>query len=207
VLALPTGRTPVPFYDDLAFRHRRTPLALARVRAFNLDELALPREDPRTFRAYMERHAWGRIGLDRSRCEIPDGGAPELVAECRRYEEAIAAAGGLDLVFLGLGADGHVAYNLPGLVTLPTHVVRLPDGLAASLDVPPEHWPLRALTMGIGTIRAAHSLVMMATGASKAPAVRAVVKGPEDPEWPASFLRGHPDFELLLDGPAAAGLS
>jgi glucosamine-6-phosphate deaminase len=207
VLALPTGRTPVPFYDDLAFRCRRTPLGLARVRAFNLAELALPREDPCAFRAYMERHAWGRIGLDGTLCHIPNGGAPGLEAECRRYEEAIAAAGGLDLVFLGLGADGHVAYNLPGLVTLPTHVVRLPDGMAAALDVAPEHWPLRALTMGIGTIRAARSLVMMATGASKALAVRALVKGPEDPEWPASFLRGHPDFELLLDGPAASGQS
>jgi glucosamine-6-phosphate deaminase len=207
VLALPTGRTPVPFYDDLAFRHRRTPLGLAHARAFNLDELALTGEDPRTFRAYMERHAWGRIGLDRTRCDIPNGAAHDLDAECRRYEKAIAAAGGLDLVFLGLGADGHVAYNLPGPVTLPTHVVRLPDGLAASLDVAPVLWPLRALTMGIGTIRAGRSLVMMATGASKAAAVRALVKGPEDPEWPASFLRGHPDFELLLDRAAAAALA
>lgn len=206
VLALPTGRTPIPFYDDLAFRHRRTPLGLTRACAFNLDELALPREDPRTFRAYMERHAGSRIGLDPTRCYFPAADAPVLEAECRRYEEAIAAAGGLDLVFLGLGADGHVAYNLPGLLTLPTHVVRLPDGMAAALDVPPEHWPLRAVTMGIGTIRAARRLVMMATGASKALAVRALVKGPEDPEWPVSFLRGHPDFELLLDGPAAAGL-
>ena len=206
VLGLPTGRTPVPFYDDLAFRHQRRQLDLSRARAFNLDELALARDDPRTFRSYMERHAWAQIGLARERCDIPDGGARDLEAECRRYEDAITAAGGLDLVFLGLGADGHVAYNMPGLVTLPTHVVRLPDGLAASLDVPPEGGPLRAVTMGIGTIRSGRKLVMLATGSSKANAVRALARGPEDPEWPASFLRGHPDFELLLDPAAAGGL-
>lgn len=206
VLGLPTGRTPVPFYLDLAFRHRRGQLDLSLARAFNLDELVLPREDPRTFHSYMERHAWTRIGLTRARCDIPDGSAPDLEAECRRYEAAIAEAGGLDLVFLGLGSDGHVAYNMPGLVTLPTHVVRLPDGLAASLDIPPEGWPLRALTMGIGTIRSGRKLVMLAVGTSKAPAVRALARGREDPEWPASFMRGHPDFELLVDPQAAAGL-
>jgi glucosamine-6-phosphate deaminase len=95
---------------------------------------------------------------------------------------------------------------MPGLITLPTHVVRLPDGLAASLGVPPEDWPLRAVTMGIGTIRQARRLVVMAMGETKATAVRALVHGPEDPEWPCSFLGGHPDIEVLLDPAAAARL-
>jgi glucosamine-6-phosphate deaminase len=206
VLALPTGRTPVPFYDELAARRARGAGDLSRVRGFNLDELVLPRSDPRTFRAFMEQHAYGRTGLRRDRCDIPDGAAPDLEAECRRYEAAIAAARGLDLAILGLGVDGHVAYNLPGPVSLPTHVVRLPDGLAAHLQVPPASWPLRALTMGIGTIRGARAVLVMATGATKAAAVRALVHGPENPDWPCSFLRSHPDLELLLDGPAAAAI-
>lgn len=205
-VALPTGRTPVPLYDELAERHARGWNGLAQVRGFNLDELVLPAGDPRTFRAFMERHAWGHTGLQRERCEIPNGAARDLEAECRRYEHAIAAAGGLDLAVLGVGADGHVAYNMPGLITLPTHVVRLPDGLAASLGVPEEDWPLRAVTMGIGTIRQVRRIVVMAMGETKATAVRALVHGPEDPEWPCSFLGGHPDIEVLLDPAAAARL-
>ena len=206
VLALPTGRTPIPFYDALAARQEKGAVDLSGARGFNLDELVLPPRDPRTFRSYMERHAWGRTGLKRERCDIPDGGASDLEAECRRYEAALEGAGGLDLAILGVGADGHVAYNMPGPVTLATHVTRLPDGLAASLGVPPESWPLRALTMGVGTIRDARALLVLATGAAKATAVRALVQGPEDPRWPCSFLSRHPDMEVLLDPGAASAL-
>jgi glucosamine-6-phosphate deaminase len=206
VLALPTGRTPIPLYDELAARCARGECNLARARGFNLDELVLPRSDPRTFRSFMEQHAWGRTGLRRDRCDIPDGDAPDLAAECRRYEAAIAAAGGLDLALLGVGVDGHVAYNMPGPISLPTHVVRLPDGLAASLQVPPESWPLRAITMGIGTIRGARSIRVIATGARKATAVKALVRGPENPDWPCSFLQSHPDIEVLMDPAAAAAM-
>ncbi len=206
VLALPTGRTPIPLYDALASRHEKGAVDLSGARGFNLDELVLPPGDPRTFRSYMERHAWGRTGLKRERCDIPDGGAPDLEAECRRYEAALAGAGGLDLAILGVGGDGHVGYNMPGPVTLATHVTRLPDGLAASLAVPPESWPLRALTMGIGTIRDARALLVLATGTAKATAVRALVRGPEDPGWPCSFLSSHPDMDVLLDPGAASAL-
>jgi len=206
VLALPTGRTPIPLYDELARRHSAGAVDLSRARGFNLDEIVLPAGDPRTFRAFMEEHAWGRTGLSRARCDIPDGSARDLDAECRRYEDAIGAAGGLDLALLGVGTDGHVAYNMPGPVHLPTHVTRLPDGLAASLGVPPEDWPLRAITMGIGTIRSARRILVLATGASKATAVRRLVHGPDDPEWPCSFLSAHGDIHLLADSGAARGL-
>jgi len=206
VLALPTGRTPLPFYLELARRDEEGRIDLRRARAFNLDELALPREDPRSFHAFMTQHAWVHIGLRRDRCDIPDGSAPDLEADCRRYEQAIAAAGGIDLAVLGVGVDGHVAYNMPGPVTLATHVTRLPDGLAASLGLPPASWPLRALTMGLGTLRAARAVVVLATGESKATAVRALVHGPEDPQWPCSFLGRHPDLQLLADRGAASSL-
>lgn len=206
VLALPTGRTPIPFYRELARRHQERRIDLGQARGFNLDELLLPREDPRSFHSFMEQHVWGVTGLRRDRCDIPDGGAPDLEAECTRYEAAIASAGGLDLAFLGVGVDGHVAYNMPGPLTLPTHVARLPDGLAASLGLPPGSWPLRALTMGVGTIRAARALVVLATGASKAAAVRALVSGPEDPDWPCSFLGRHRDLQVFVDREAAAAL-
>lgn len=206
VLALPTGRTPIPFYDELAARHvsRRIDLSLAR--GFNLDELVLPPEDPRTFRSFMAKHAWERTGLRRERCEIPNGAAADLEAECLRYERVISDRGGLGVAILGVGVDGHIAYNMPGPMTLGTHVVRLPDGLSASLGVPPEDWPLRAITMGIGTIRAARRILVLATGESKATAVKRLVHGPDDPEWPCSFLHTHPDLDLIADRAAASSL-
>jgi len=204
VLALPTGRTPIPFYDELAARHAAGALDLTRARGFNLDELVLPRHDPRTFRAFMEQHAWGRTGLRRDRCDIPDGEAPDLEAECVRYERAITDAGGIGVAILGVGVDGHVAYNMPGPVRLGTHVTRLPDGLAASLAVPPGDWPLRAITMGIGTIRSARRILVLAIGESKVTAVQRLVHGPEDPHWPCSFLHTHANLDLIADRAAAS---
>jgi glucosamine-6-phosphate deaminase len=204
VLALPTGRTPIPFYDELAARHAAGKLDLTRARGFNLDEIVLPRHDPRTFRAFMEQHAWGRTGLRRDRCDIPDGAAPDLEAECVRYERALTDAGGIGVAILGVGVDGHIAYNMPGPLRLGTHVTRLPDGLAASLAVPPGDWPLRAITMGIGTIRAARRILVLATGESKVTAVRRLVHGPDDPNWPCSFLHTHPNLDLIADRAAAS---
>ena len=206
VLALPTGRTPIPFYDELAARHAAGRLDLTRARGFNLDELVLPRHDPRTFRAFMEQHAWGRTGLRRDRCDIPDGAAPDLEAECVRYERAITDAGGIGVAILGVGVDGHIAYNMPGPMRLGTHLTRLPDGLAASLAVPPGDWPLRAITMGIGTIRAARRILVLATGESKVTAVQRLVHGPDDPHWPCSFLHTHPNLDLIADRAAASSL-
>jgi glucosamine-6-phosphate deaminase len=205
VLGLPTGRTMVSLYDELARRHRSDRLDLRHATGFNLDELVLPPGHPNSFRAYMERHAGARIGLDPLRWEIPrtDG---DVEAECRRYDAALVAAGGLDLAMLGLGADGHVAYNLPGPPRDETHVVTLPDALADTLGVPAEWRPLRAITMGLGTLRAARSLLVLATGAAKAAAVRALREGPPDPAWPCSLLRDHAELELVLDRAAAGEL-
>jgi glucosamine-6-phosphate deaminase len=206
VLALPTGQTPLPLYDELAARHARRALDLTQARAFTLDELSLPPDDPRTFRAFMRRHVWGRTGIDPRRFHVPDGVASDLEAECQRYEEALIASGGLDLAILGLGVDGHVAYNLPGPAVMGTHVVRLPESLASGHGVPPEEGPLHAVTMGLGTLRAARSVLVVATGGSKCLAVRALVQGPALEDWPCSFLSNHPGLELLVDRMAAAAL-
>lgn len=205
VVAFPTGRTPIPFYEELGRRHAAGDDSLARLRGFNLDELVLPPSDERSFRSFMERHAWGHTGLDRSRCDIPNPLASDPTAECRRYEQAIAEAGGLDLALLGIGADGHVAYNMPGPPVDATHLVELPDSLAAELGVPEAARPLRAMTMGLGTIRRARRLLLLATGAAKAEAVRRLVDGKPDPAWPATFLADHAEFEVLTDPGAAGG--
>jgi len=204
VLGLPTGRTMVSLYRELARRHRAGALDLRGARGFNLDELLLPPGHPASFRGFMERHAWGRTGLDPERCDVPDPAA-DPQAECARYDRAIADAGGLDLAVLGVGADGHVAYNLPGEPVETTHVVRVPPEVADTLDVPADRRPLRAISMGLGPLRDARRLLLLATTAEKAPAVRALRDGPEDPAWPCTLLRGHPRFDVILTPAAAEG--
>lgn len=202
VLGLPTGRTPIPLYTELARRHRAGALDLRRARAFNLDELLLPAWHPASFARYMEEHAWGRIGLERGRCEIPRSG-PDPEGECRRYSAALARAGGFDLAILGLGEDGHVAYNLPGPPQEEAHVVEVPDRVAEQLGIPREQRPLRAITLGLGALSAARQLIVLATGAPKARAVRALLDGPEDEAWPCTLLREHARLWVVLDQEAA----
>jgi glucosamine-6-phosphate deaminase len=205
VLGLPTGRTPIPVYQELSRLYAQGDLDLTRARAFNLDELVLPGEHPASFRSFMSRYAWTHIGLDPERCDIPNAEV-EPGLECARYDAAIAAAGGLDLVFLGVGSDGHVAYNLPGPPQEATHSVVLSSDLAEALEVPGSWRPLRALTMGLEALLSARRLVMLAVGEAKARAVRALLKGPETPEWPCSLLRGHDRLDVVLDLAAAGGV-
>ncbi len=204
-LGLPTGRTAVPLYQELACRFRDGQLDLSRARGLNIDELLLPRGHASCFHSFMESHAWGCIGLDRSRCDIPDSGA-DPAAECRRYDRALAAAGGFDLAILGVGADGHVAYNLPEQIDDHTHLVRLGDSLAESLAVPSSHCPLRAITLGMGAFRDARHLLLMASGGGKAEAIRRLVDGPATAQWPCSLLRTHASFEVLVDHAAGGSV-
>lgn len=188
----------LPLYAELARRRRVGVLDLAATRAFNLDELVLPADHPATFRAVMERLVWEPLGFDRQRCAIPDGAAADPAAECGRYDQALTAAGGLDLALLGVGADGHVAYNLPGAPIETTHLVTLPEALAEQLAVPAAWRPLRAITLGLGALRGARRLLLLATTADKREAIARLVAGPADARWPCSLLCDHPDLELLL---------
>lgn len=204
VIAWPTGRTPVPLYEELDARIARGGIDFSRVRGFNLDELVAPNDDPRNFRTFMGRYAFWRDGRAAERFDIPDGAA-DPARECARYEAAIAAAGGVDLCLLGIGTDGHVAYNMPGPARMPVHVTALPDSVAEELGEPVAKRPIRAVTMGLGTLRAARRVVLFATGASKVEALRVLAAGPEDPAWPCSYLTRHPALTVLCDRAAAPG--
>ncbi|MBZ0113135.1 MAG: glucosamine-6-phosphate deaminase, partial [Thermoanaerobaculia bacterium] len=202
----PTGRTMVPVYAELVRRHREGSLDLSSTYGFNLDELLLPEGHPSSFRRFMEDHAFDHGLLPRNHWDIPRSTSdPE--AECRRYDAALERAGGLDLAILGLGSDGHVAYNLPGPPHALTHVVEVPESVARPDDLEEAWLPLRAITMGIETLRSASHVLLLATGASKAQAVWAFLKGPVTPEWPCSLLREHPNLDVVLDGEATALLA
>jgi glucosamine-6-phosphate deaminase len=213
VLGLPTGRTPVPFYRHLVAKFEAGDVDFSRVSTFNLDEfLGVSPADPRSYRAFMQRHLFGRVNVAPRRIHCLNGLAGDVAAECRRYERAIARAGGLDLLILGLGANGHIGFNEPGTslvaATHRTTLTRTRRAANAALfnhDV--REVPREALSMGMGTILHARRLVLLATGAGKAAAVRRLVHGPITPAVPASFLQLHRSIEVWVDRGAGSELS
>lgn len=209
VLGLPTGRTPLPLYAALRDQSRASGTDWSAVRTFNLDEfLGVSAADPGSYRAYMDRELFDAVGVPAGRVGFLDGRAADPGRECERYEAAIAAVGGIDLMVLGIGANGHIGFNepAPGLQAR-THRGRLQPGTrAANADLfggDESKVPEEALSMGMATILQARSVCLMATGAAKAAAVSAVVHGPITTELPASFLQLHPDVTLMVDSAAS----
>ncbi len=210
VLGLPTGRTPVRTYAELVRLSQSAAVDFSRVQTFNLDEFAgIGPAHPGSFRRFMNDHLFRDVGLNMDRVGFLDGAAADLDAECDRYEQAIERAGGIDLQVLGIGANGHVGFNEPGeTLTARTHRVRLHDVTrrenAAPFGGDPEAVPREALSMGMGTILQARTIVLLATGARKASCIERTIRGPLTTRLPASFLQTHRDVEIYLDGDAAS---
>ena len=212
VLGLPTGRTPIAAYAELRRLYRSGNVSFARVTTFNLDEFAgIPPSHPGSFRTFMEQHLFRDVNLAPSRIQFLDGSAADLDAECTRYDRAIDAAGGIGLQLLGIGSNGHIGFNEPGteLVTA-THRVRLAASTrrdnAALFGGDIDRVPEEALSMGMGTILGAATVVLIATGERKAQCIRGMVQGPLTTHLPASFLQLHRNVELYLDQAAASRL-
>ena len=212
VLGLPTGRTPLLFYEELVRLHADEAVDFSRATTFNLDEFAgIPATHPGSYRTFMHRFLFDHVNVDPSRTHFLDGGARDLARECARYEDEIHAAGGIDLQILGIGTNGHIGFNEPGPeLEARTHRVTLrPEtrrSNAALFGGDPAGVPAEALSMGMGTILHARQAVLLATGESKASCVARVVNGPITTALPASFLQLHGDAELMLDEAAASTL-
>ena len=213
VLGLPTGRTPVPLYRALAAPHRAWRTDFSRAATFNLDEfVGLTGDDPRSYRAFMQRHLFDHINLPARQIHFLNGAARDAGAECARYERAIARAGGIDLLILGLGANGHIGFNEPAdALVAATHRTSLSAATRranrALFDHRARAVPRHALSMGMATILHARRIVLLATGRAKARCVDRTVNGPLTPRLPASFLQLHRDVEIWLDRAAAERLS
>jgi glucosamine-6-phosphate deaminase len=210
VLGLPTGRTPIPLYRELVALYREGRADFSRAMTFNLDEfVGVAGRDPRSYAAFMQRHLFDHINLPAGRRHVLNGMAPVAEAECARYERAIARAGGLDLVILGLGANGHIGFNEPAeSLVARTHLTRLAPSTrranAALFDHTPTRVPREGLSMGMATILHARHIVVLATGRAKARCVEKMIAGPMTPRVPASFLQLHRQVEVWLDRAAAA---
>lgn len=210
VLGLPTGRTPLALYRELRARDR---VDWSGVRTFNLDEfVGLDAMHPGSYRAFMQAELFDHVSIDPAHIGMLNGRAPDLKAECRRYEEAIAAAGGIELQILGIGANGHIGFNEPadGLCAH-SHIAELAqESREANAQWFGDDWtavPARALSMGMATILGARHIVLMATGEEKADAVCGLIEGLITPRLPASFLQVHPRVTVMLDEAAATRLS
>jgi glucosamine-6-phosphate deaminase len=209
VLGLPTGRTPVAAYAELRRLYADGTIDFSRATTFNLDEFAgIPSSHPGSFRTFMNRHLFDAVNLPAARIHFLDGTAPDLDAECLRYECAIEASGGIDVQLLGIGSNGHIGFNEPAVeLTARTHRVTLAASTrrdnAALFGGDPGDVPKEALSMGMGTILKAAALIMMATGQRKASCVERAVRGPVSTHLPASFLQLHRHVELFLDREAA----
>lgn len=213
VLGLPSGRTPIRLYHELGTLHRNSQADFSSATTFNLDEfVGLAADHPGSYRTFMHEHLFSRVNLNPARINFLDGSATDLEAECRRYQRAIATAGGIDLQLLGIGTNGHIGFNEPGRELIgPTHRVRLKEstrhsnaGLFGGDDT---KVPNEALSMGMATILKAKRIVLVATGKLKARCVERMLNGPITTKLPASFLQVHRDVELLLDSAAAGQLT
>jgi len=211
VLGLASGASPCGLYRELVRMHREEGLDFARVRAFSLDEyVGLDRDHPCSFARFLRERLLDHVNVAASNVCFPDGTAADLAAHCRAYEEAIERAGGIDLQVLGIGADGHIAFNEPSSslasrTRLKTMTARTRRDTARAFGGE-AHVPVHAITMGIGTILDARTCVLLAFGEGKAPAVAAAVEGPITAICPASALQLHPDVKVFLDEGAASRL-
>jgi glucosamine-6-phosphate deaminase len=212
VLGLATGSSPLTIYDELAARCDGGSISFARARGFTLDEyVGLPVDHPERYRTVIDTVFVSRVDFAPGAVQGPDGGAADIAAACAAYEEAIRAAGGVDLQILGIGTDGHIAFNEPGsslasrtrIKTL-TRQTRIDNArfFDDNLDAVPTH----CLTQGLGTIMEADHLILVATGRSKAEAVHHLVEGAVSAMWPATILQHHPHVTVLLDDAAARRL-
>jgi glucosamine-6-phosphate deaminase len=211
VLGLATGSSPVPAYAELVARHRAgTGPAYDAVEAFLLDEyVGLPPGHPQSYRATIARELTDDLGIPADRVHGPDPSDPRTAGAA--YEQQLLDAGGIDLQVLGIGSDGHLAFNEPGsslasatrIKTLQDETRRDNARFFGSVDEVPRH----VLTQGLGTILRARHLLLVATGAGKAEAVAAAVEGPLTASCPASVLQLHPHATVLLDLDAAARLA
>ena len=204
VLGLATGSSPIGTYKQLIEWFNKGDLDFSQVRTVNLDEyVGLDRSHPQSYAYFMNDNLFNRVNIDPKNTNIPNGLDRDEARECARYDRVIRELGGIDLQLLGLGVNGHIGFNEPDDVfSKGTHKVALTESTKEankrffdSIEEVPTH----AYTMGIFDIIQAQRVVMVASGANKAQAIKDAFFGPITPKMPASILQFHKDFTLVAD--------
>jgi glucosamine-6-phosphate deaminase len=212
VIGLATGSSPLSIYDELVRRYEAGRISFRHARAFTLDEyVGLPADHPQRYRNVIDDVFAARVDFAPGAVQSPDGLAADIPSACADYEEAIREAGGVDLQILGIGTDGHIAFNEPGsslasrtrIKTL-TRQTRVDNARFFGDDV--DAVPTHCLTQGLATIIQARHVILVATGTHKAKAVHELAEGAVSALWPATILQMHPHVTVLLDESAAGQL-
>lgn len=208
VLGLATGSTPLGLYRLMAEDHREKGTSYKKVRTVNLDEyVGLGPESDQSYAYFMRENLFRHLDIPPENTHIANGKAEDLAAECHRYNSLLGQLQ-RDIQILGIGSNGHIAFNEPGTpFGSETHVVALAESTIrdnARLFARAEDVPRKALTMGLKNIMHAKKIVILANGANKAGAVRGLVCGAVTEQLPASVLQLHPDCTLIVDGAAAS---
>lgn len=207
IIGLATGSSPIGIYEDIVKTFRKGAVSFRQVSTFNLDEyVGLPIDHPESYHNFMQRHLFDHIDVPASQINIPDGNAGSLTEECARYNRKLDDAKQIDLQILGIGHNGHIGFNEPSHALLSgTHIVELKAETREanarffdSIDDVPTH----ALTMGVGAILKAKTILLVVRGESKAEIVHRALTGPISTECPASLLQTHSNVVVLLDAEA-----
>lgn len=211
VIGLATGRTMEPVYEKWAATALASGIDHSKCFFFMLDEyLGLREGHPSSFRSYIEKRVLGPLKLHTDQFAFPPVHAGPAHEAAAHYEQSLKEAGGVDLQLLGIGGNGHVGFNEPGsLKNSRTRLVELtPETMKANQgDFPDGNMPSKAVSMGIETIMDAKHLVMLATGKSKADAIKYLLNHHDDPDCPATYLKNHPNFTIVLDPEAASKIN
>ena len=211
VLGMATGSTPLGLYQELVRLHKEEQLDFSRVTTFNLDEyVGLPVNHPQSYHYFMHEHFFRHVNIPPDSINIPSGTTSNYPAFCQWYEQRIEECGGIDLQILGIGSDGHIAFNEPtsslsSRTRLKTLSKQTIDDNARFFE-DRESVPIYAITMGVGTILDARKLVLVASGEAKAEAIAQAVEGPVTSVITASAIQLHQDATVIVDDEAAAGL-
>lgn len=210
-LGLATGGTPVGMYKELIEMNKKGEISFKQVSSYNLDEYyPIEKTNDQSYDYFMKENLFNHVDIDMNNTHIPNGMAVNSVEEGKSYDALVRATGGVDIQVLGIGGNGHIGFNEPSDVFEPiTHRVTLDERTIqdnARFFNSIEEVPTEAITMGIGTIMTARSILLLASGSGKAPIIKEMLLGKVTPEVPASILQFHKDVKVVLDEAAAAEL-
>jgi glucosamine-6-phosphate deaminase len=214
VLGLATGSSPIKVYEELVRMHKEDGLSFENVITFNLDEyFPMDKSNIQSYFYFMHEHLFNHINILPENINIPNGAISidELHQYCIDYEMNIKALGGLDFQLLGIGRTGHIGFNEPGshlnsgtrIITL-SHITRID---AAPLFFGIENVPRKAITMGIGTVKDARRIVLLAWGANKNTILKETIEGTISAMVPATYLQQHSNATFVLDEEASSELT